>query len=269
MGFTPTSIKPSLNDVEITKEAVETVIPLTEPLTITVVYDNNAYDGRLKSAWGFSALVEYREHKLLFDTGGDGPTLMENMRTLGIDPTHIESVVLSHAHADHTGGLSALLEAGARPTVYLLPSFPAAFKSRFRDMATVVEVSVGQSITEGLFTTGEMGRSIPEQALVIRTDQGLVVITGCAHPGIVEIVEQAREMFDEPVELVLGGFHLGSKSEAEIDVILKEFRRLEVKHVAPCHCTGERAIALFASEFGEDFIQAGVGKVIRMEGGNP
>ena len=78
------------------------------------------------------------------------------------------------------------------------------------------------TIAEGLFTTGEMGRNIPEQSLVITTESGLVVITGCAHPGIVAIVEQARQMFEEPVRLVLGGFHLESK--AEIDAILRDFR---------------------------------------------
>jgi len=244
-----------------------THISATESLTITIVYDNNAYDERLKSAWGFSALVEYRNHILLFDTGGDGPTLMKNMRILGIDPTQIESVVLSHAHGDHTGGLGALLEAGARPVVYLPQSFSASFKRQVEQFTSVVEVLPGQSIAEGLFTTGEMGRSIPEQALVIRTEQGLVIVTGCAHPGIVAIVEQAREMFAEPVRLVLGGFHLGSKSIAEIDAILRDFRRLGVEQVAPCHCTGERAISMFAAEYRDDFIQAGVGKLVVLSGG--
>jgi 7,8-dihydropterin-6-yl-methyl-4-(beta-D-ribofuranosyl)aminobenzene 5'-phosphate synthase len=256
-------IKSSAGATEIVEKALETPITATESLTITIIYDNNAYDERLKSAWGFSALVAYRDHTLLFDTGGDGPTLMENMRILGIDPTQIESVVLSHAHGDHTGGLSALMEYGARPIVYLPPSFSTTFKNQVVLITEMIEVTPGLSIAQGMFTTGEMGQSIPEQALIIQTDQGLVVITGCAHPGIVEIVEQARVMFAEPVRLVLGGFHLGSKSKAEIGAILRDFRRLGVEQVAPCHCTGERAIAMFAAEYGEDFIQAGVGRVLR------
>ena len=262
-------IKSSAGATEIVEKALKTSITATESLTITLVYDNNAYDERLKSAWGFSALVEYCNHTLLFDTGGDGPTLMENVCILGIDPTQIESVVLSHAHGDHTGGLSALLEHGARPIVYLPPSFPAAFKDQVVKITEMIEVSPGLSIAQGMFTTGEMGQSIPEQALVIQTDQGLVVITGCAHPGIVEIVEQARVMFAEPVRLVLGGFHLGSKRKAEIGSILKDFRRIGIEQVAPCHCTGERAITMFAAEYGEDFIEMGVGKIILVEGGSP
>ena len=77
-------------------------------LSITIVYDNNSFDPRLKTAWGFSALVEYHEQILLFDTGGGGQILLENLQALEIDPTHIQSIVLSHAHGDHTGGLSAL-----------------------------------------------------------------------------------------------------------------------------------------------------------------
>jgi len=243
----------------------ENLLPTQVPLTITVVYDNHEVDQRLKSAWGFSALVEYRSQTLLFDTGGDGPTLMENLRNLGKDPTQIERVMLSHAHGDHTGGLSALFEHGARPVVYLLASFPGPFRRQAARRTEVIEVKPGLSIAEGFYTTGDMGGSIPEQALVIQTDQGLVIITGCAHPGIVEIVAQSRQMFSGRVRLVLGGFHLGNKSEAEIGMILKEFRRLKVEQVAPCHCTGERAIAMFAAEYGEDFIQAGVGKVISLD----
>jgi 7,8-dihydropterin-6-yl-methyl-4-(beta-D-ribofuranosyl)aminobenzene 5'-phosphate synthase len=246
-------------------ERWETPIPMPQSITITIVFDNNVYDPRLKTAWGFSAMIEYLDQCLLFDTGGDGQILLENMRILGIDPNQIEAVVLSHAHGDHTGGLSALLELEARPTVYLLPSFPKAFITQVGRVVDVVEVTPGLLLGAALYTTGEMSQNIPEQALVIKTDQGLVIITGCAHPGIVEIVKQARSMYDEKVRLVLGGFHLGSKSKAEIGSILKEFRRLGVEQVAPCHCTGETAIAMFAAEYGEAFIPAGAGRIIRLE----
>ncbi len=262
---TPTATRSSAVVAETLEEALETHLSATESLTITLVYDNNAYGGRLKTAWGFAALVAYHNQTLLFDTGGDGQTLVQNMRILEIDPTQIESVLLSHAHGDHTGGLSTLLELGARPTVYLPPSFSASFKNQVGRRTEVTEVAPGLSFAEGMLTTGEMGRSIPEQALVIRTEPGLVLVTGCAHPGIVEIVEHAQEMFDEPVRLVLGGFHLGGKSKTEIDAILTNFRRLEVEQVAPCHCTGDQAIAMFSAEYGEHFIQAGVGRVIVLD----
>ena len=263
---TPTSPAIRLTETNSDVQAVATSLP--PALTITIIYDNNVYDQKLSSAWGFSALVEYRDHTLLFDTGGDGQLLMENMRILGIDPTRIDSVMLSHAHDDHTGGLTALLNSGVEPIVYLLPSFPSAFKRQIEQSTQINEVFPGQSFAEGLWTTGEMGTTIPEQALVIQTEQGLVVITGCAHPGIVAIVEQAAAMFTEPIRLVLGGFHLGSKSETEINAILADFRYLEVEQVAPCHCTGENAITMFAAEYGDDFIQIGAGSIIRLDAGD-
>lgn len=264
--ITVEEVTPS-NTTTMTLTAIETeqerITPMPEPeiLKITIIYDNNMYDTRLKTAWGFSALVEYHDHTLLFDTGGDGPTLMSNMRILGIDPTGINSVVLSHIHGDHVGGLVDLLESGARPVVYLLPSFPDVFKNQVSQKAEVIEVTRGMQIFDDIYTTGEMGESIHEQSLVIVTAQGLVIVTGCAHPGIVKIVDQVQDMFTDPVNLVMGGFHLGSKNEPEIESILRDFRRLGVQHVAPCHCTGDRATAMFASEYGVDFIQAGAGRV--------
>ncbi|OGN89537.1 MAG: hypothetical protein A2Y88_14370 [Chloroflexi bacterium RBG_13_48_10] len=237
----------------------------TETITITVVYDNNPYDHRLSTAWGFSALVEYWNHTLLFDTGGDGNILMENMRILGIDPTRIDSVVLSHAHDDHTGGLAAFLDTGAKPVVYLLPSFPVSIKRQIEISTQFSEVSPGQSFVEGLWTTGEISGPIPEQALIIHTKQGLVIITGCAHPGIVKIIEQVKSLFVEPVYLVMGGLHLGEKTVAEMDAILNDFRRLDIEQIAPSHCTGEYAISRFADEYEENFIQVGAGSVIRLE----
>jgi len=259
-----TPLKPTVS-VGIEEEIVEPFTPTSDPLTVTIVYDNIAFDDRLKTAWGFSALVEHQGQTLLFDTGGDGPTLIENMVVLGIDPGKIDHLVLSHPHGDHTGGLNAVLEYGARPTVYLLPSFPVSFKSRVSSVTEVIEAAPGQMITENIFTTGQIIGDVPEQALVIMTDQGLVIITGCAHPGIAKIVEQAQSLFDEPVHLVLGGFHLIEKSQDEISAILSDFRRLEVDQVAPCHCTGAQAVEMFASEYADNFVRVGLGKVIQFE----
>jgi 7,8-dihydropterin-6-yl-methyl-4-(beta-D-ribofuranosyl)aminobenzene 5'-phosphate synthase len=234
-------------------------------LTLTIVYDNNAYDPRLRTAWGFSCLIEYRGQVILFDTGGDSPTLLANMAVLGIDPNRIEAVVLSHIHGDHTGGLSGLLPITSDGlTVFVPRSFPTRFKDAIQTRAQLVEVSEPGEMGEEVYTTGELGTGIIEQSLMIRTDEGLVVVTGCAHPGIVEIIRKAKALTGDEVCLVLGGFHLGDKSRKEIEGILSEFRRLGVRKVAPCHCTGEQAIRLFRQEYGQDFIQAGVGKVIRV-----
>lgn len=244
----------------------QTMTPTTEhSLTITIVYDNNAYAPELTTAWGFAAVVAYDSHTLLFDTGGQGAILLRNMNALGINPLAIEHVVLSHAHNDHTGGLQQLLATGARPVVHLLPSFADNFKQQVAAQTKAVETAPGLQMTEGVFVTGEIAEAVPEQALVLATGRGLVIITGCAHPGVDRIVARAQELSDRPIYLVLGGFHLGSANAGEITRILRTLRQMGVQKVAPCHCTGERAIAMFAEEYGEDFIQAGVGRRIVLE----
>jgi 7,8-dihydropterin-6-yl-methyl-4-(beta-D-ribofuranosyl)aminobenzene 5'-phosphate synthase len=163
--------------------------------------------------------------------------------------------------------LSALLENSDQPTIYLLPSFAKSYKRQLGLVTQVSEVTSGQVVVDDNLTTGDVGGNISEQALVIRTEEGLVVITGCAHPGIVQIIERAVELTSGPVHLVLGGFHLGNKSENEISAILADFRRLGVQKVAPCHCTGERAIAMFSAEYGQAFVQAGAGRLITLDEG--
>jgi 7,8-dihydropterin-6-yl-methyl-4-(beta-D-ribofuranosyl)aminobenzene 5'-phosphate synthase len=235
-----------------------------EHLTLTIVYDNNAHRAGLRTEWGFACLVETGQNTVLFDTGGKGDVLMGNMAELGIDPQQIEAVVLSHAHGDHTDGLQALLEAGARPTVYVLASFPLSFKNEVRAYTELVEVKAPIEIATGVYSTGRAGTRIPEQALVIEAADGPVVLTGCAHPGLVKMVRRARQVVDQDPALVMGGFHLGGASRSEIEAIIDELRQLGVRQVAPCHCTGDRARRQFTEAWGTDCILAGVGQVIEM-----
>ena len=231
-------------------------------MRFATIYDNRSLYPHLASRWGFACLVG---DDLLFDTGGDGHTLLSNMAKMGIDPSRIGTVVLSHAHGDHTGGLGSLLGTGVRPTVYVPRSFPSRFKADVRSLTRLVEVHEPLEIRPGVHTTGEVGRGLAEQALAVETEKGLVVITGCAHPGVVEMVRHARQIGEGEVYLVLGGFHLGGVSGRRVERIIADFRRLGVQKVAPCHCTGDRAIEIFAEEYGEDFIRVGVGMVLDVE----
>jgi 7,8-dihydropterin-6-yl-methyl-4-(beta-D-ribofuranosyl)aminobenzene 5'-phosphate synthase len=235
-------------------------------ITITVVYDNYPYQAGLGTAWGFAALVEYKDTLLLFDTGGSGPLLLSNLTALGYKPGDIGIVVLSHEHNDHTGGLQSLLSAGADPVIYIPPSFSNSFKNQYQNQFQLIEGRPGMKIAERIYTIGEMPGPPPEQALVIDTTQGLVVITGCAHPGVDKMILEAKRQYKEDIYLVLGGFHLGSASDSRVNAIIKEFQRLGVKYAAPCHCTGDRAIGMFRNAFGKDFLPVGVGAVIEIEG---
>ena len=263
----PTPTSTPIPTATLTPTPKPTPTKAIQGLTITIVYDNNPYDKRLKTAWGFSCLVKRGDLKLLFDTGADAPTLLSNMATLGLDPTEIDIIVLSHIHGDHIGGLEGILAVNKKTTVYLPRSFPTSLKKKIGASARVVEVHDPMEIAEGIYTTGEMGQGVLEQSLVLVTEPGLVVITGCAHPGVVNIVAKAKEITGEEVYLVMGGFHLISADKAMIEGIVEDFRKLGVQKVAPCHCSGDLARSLFEKAYGRDFIRVGVGSKLKIDQG--
>jgi 7,8-dihydropterin-6-yl-methyl-4-(beta-D-ribofuranosyl)aminobenzene 5'-phosphate synthase len=235
-------------------------------ISITIVYDNNSFIKELQSDWGFSCFIKGIEKTILFDTGTDGNILLSNMEKLGIGPKEIEIVLLSHIHGDHTGGLWEFLKRNSNVTVYVPNSFPEDFKKKIKSYgAEYIDVSKNIEVCKNVYSTGELGTSIKEQSLVIETEKGLIVITGCAHPGIVEIVRSSMESSGKEVYLVFGGFHLISHSKREIKEIIKEFREISIIKAGPCHCSGETAREMFKEEYGEDFVEIGVGKVIEIK----
>jgi len=236
-----------------------------EDLTVTIIYDNRVVAEGLESAWGFACLVEGLEKTILFDTGGDGPILLRNMAELGIEPRDVDLVVLSHAHWDHTGGLADFLDVHSGVTVYLLESFPDEIGDDSRSRgAGVIKVSEPTELCGGATSTGEMvGQTgIQEQSLVLSTDSGVAVVTGCAHPGIVSTVERAKEMTDRDVLVIIGGFHLFKDSDASVRRIVSRLQELEVRWAAPCHCSGDSAIQRFADAYGHAFLPCRAGSVI-------
>ena len=107
--------------------------------SIIVVFDNNTLRTDLVQGWGFSCVVQFAGRTILFDTGGNGAVLLENMGKLNISPEKIDTVVLSHAHGDHANGLSAFLEKSSSVAVYLPQSFPRQYKEGVRSFGAVVE----------------------------------------------------------------------------------------------------------------------------------
>ena len=232
-------------------------------LRIHVVFNNVTYQVGLKTGWGFACLLQGLDKTVLFDTGGNGELLLDNMHQLGLDPKTVEAVVLSHSHGDHTGGLGAFLAANQHVIVYLPESFPAAFQQEVKHLgATVETVSGPQRLFDSVYSTGEMGDVTREQALIVDTSRGLIVITGCAHPNVADMVERATAYRGKHVYLLIGGFHLGGTSEPEIRTIIKRLKTLGVRKVAPSHCTGDTAIRLFREAWKDDFIEGGLGAVI-------
>jgi 7,8-dihydropterin-6-yl-methyl-4-(beta-D-ribofuranosyl)aminobenzene 5'-phosphate synthase len=235
-------------------------------LTITVIYDNNPYKEGLQTGWGFSSLVSGAEKTILFDTGGDGSILLGNMEKLAIEPNSIDTVVLSHIHGDHTGGLDSFLENNPDVTIYLPKSFPKKFKDNiFSFRSKIVEVEEYCKICENVYSTGELGRLIKEQSLIIRTDKGLIVITGCAHPGIIKIVNATKNLLEDNILMVIGGFHLEWATKGKIEKIISAFKQMGVRYVGPAHCSGDKARSLFKRHFGTNYINVGAGKVITIQ----
>ncbi len=234
-------------------------------ITITGIYNNVPFNENLKTAWGISFFIEGVEKTIMFDTGGDGSILLSNMEKLKIDPARVELVILSHIHYDHVGGLYSFLKKNNKVTVYLPASFPDDFKNNVKSKTgKIVTVKDPLKICENVWSTGELGTSIKEQSLIIDTPEGLVVLTGCSHPGIVNIASFVNNYFKKNIYMILGGFHLYSSSESTIKKIVSELKSLKVKKIAPSHCTGEKATELFKEAWGKNFIGSGCGTKIKL-----
>lgn len=233
-------------------------------IVITNMFDNVRTDTRLTARWGFAALISRGGSELLFDTGGDGSVLLANMAALGVDPQGIDAVMISHAHSDHIGGLDRLLDENDRVRILLPGGVPEQARRRLSVRGVEYRVlDAPVEIFPGMHSTGTLGKDVREQALVLETGDGLVILTGCAHPGIVEIVKRARAIDPEAaVALVMGGMHLREASNRQIDTVISGLKALGVRKVAPSHCTGDRAIERFRLAYGAEFVRAGAGTTL-------
>lgn len=208
---------------------------------------------------------------VLFDTFGDSDYLLKNMRTFKVDMARIKHIVLSHDDWDHIGGLWRLLDGRKDVTVYICPGFKQEIKDKIISSgARVVEVSALTEIKEGVFSSGQIQafrglEKIFEQVLIIKFLKRLTVVTGCAHPGIVNIVDIVQKSFSrEKVYSILGGLHLKDSSMTEIDEVVLALRARGVSKIAPTHCTGENATKAFEREYGIDFLKVVPGFVIEV-----
>jgi 7,8-dihydropterin-6-yl-methyl-4-(beta-D-ribofuranosyl)aminobenzene 5'-phosphate synthase len=208
----------------------------------TIIYDNTSLKKELQADWGFACLVEVQDRKILFDTGASGPILISNMDALGIDPSGIDELIISHDHWDHTGGMADFLKAKSVP-VYVPDSC-----GRPSGAAEVIKVKDALEIHDGVFSTGELGGI--EQSLVLATDRGPVVIAGCSHPGVGSILKAASRWGD--VHALIGGLHGFN------DLPLLE----DLELVCPTHCT--QHISDIKKSYPEKYVQGGAGKVIEI-----
>lgn len=207
-------------------------------MKITIIYDNEVYKRGLEADWGFSCLVEIKNTpKILFDTGANGKILLSNMEKLNIDPQSIDEVFISHAHLDHMGGLSDFLRINKRAKVYV-PFYSAYSKA--------IAIKRPLKIHANVFSTGELEGI--EQSMAVKTEKGIVVIVGCSHPGVRNILKVASKF--GKVYGIIGGLHGFRKFDL--------FKDLEL--ICPCHCTQFKS--KINDLYPEKCIDGGVGKII-------
>ncbi|WP_205804326.1 MBL fold metallo-hydrolase [Methanolobus halotolerans] len=212
-------------------------------MKLTVVYDNEAKDD-LQGGWGFSCFIETPGKNILFDTGWDGHLLLGNMGRLSISPQDADVLVLSHQHWDHMGGMTTFLNASSGVEAYVPAGFSANLKKEISSRCeSLHEVKGSRDICKGVFTTGELGKEIKEQSLIVDSGRGLLVIAGCSHPGLAAILG-AASAFGE-VTGIIGGLHDS-----------KEYGLLAgMQLIGAGHCTAhkDRILELYPDAFTDIF----------------
>jgi 7,8-dihydropterin-6-yl-methyl-4-(beta-D-ribofuranosyl)aminobenzene 5'-phosphate synthase len=231
-------------------------------LHITIIYDNYQADPSLQPDWGFACMVEYQGEQLLFDTGAKEDVYKYNAGLLGVNPEVFPTLFISHWHGDHTAGIPWVT--GINPSIkcYLPASFFNQLKAsgQLPDNSTSVNKPI--HMYGPFYSTGEEFEAFREQGLVVKTENGGVLITGCGHPGVVDMVSKAEDELGIQIHTVVGGLHLLDKSASEVEQIASDLSKMGVRKICPTHCTGDRSIAVLKASFGDGYIPGGTGKEI-------
>jgi len=271
----------------------------TGDLTVTILRDNLAPEG-LKAGHGLALLVEADEACVLLDTG-DSPETWDNADALGVELGRVSCLVLSHGHYDHTGGIEELLRrvgelrVVAHPAVFEprwamggTPRYigPPLSRAELEALGARLELNAQPlEIAPGVMTTGQVPRDaqdlppqtrlrverdgqtrpddfIDDMSVVVSLQEVAVVLTGCAHAGLVNIVAHCGRLAPAPLRALLGGTHLMASSEEEVVAIAGELRARGLTHLAPLHCTGESGRRFLEKHFAGTVLPAATGDTL-------
>lgn len=265
------------------------------PASITIIYDAFGTQPALTRDWGFAALIEYHGHHILFDTGNNAATFARNVQRLHIDLRHLDMVILSHRHSDHTAGLQVVLRANPSVPIYAPrepfgpfgTTLPSNFYRTEPDLpdsmryfggqpqtaiqagtlwpgARITVVDSSLSLSPGIHLVLQVSdapgtKELRELSLVLNTPSGDVVVVGCSHPGIEHILA-GRAAPTTPIQLLVGGLHLVATPDSVVEALSLRLRdNWQLHAIAPGHCTGEPAFKALAAAFGERYRYAGLG----------
>lgn len=249
-----------------TTTAREPILHLTgspdSAVHVTIIYDNYQANTDLKTDWGFACLVEYQGNKLLFDAGREANLYRENVELLKIKPGEIPTLFISHEHGDHTAGIPWICEQNPSIQCYLPATFADKLKAGDKLPAHSKAISLPTHLYGPFYSTGENFAAFNEQGLVIETESGGVLVTGCGHPGAIAMVKMAQEELGIEVHTVIGGLHLMRTAESDVSDIGDELQKMGIKQICPTHCTGDKSIAALKASFGKGYISGGTGKEI-------
>ena len=274
-------------------------------LKITTLVDNIAFPGtRFWAEHGLSFLIEADGEKILFDTGQSAEVIAHNLDVLGEDLHDLQYVCLSHGHYDHTGGLRDIIKRTERAKVFAYPNvFDNKYIKRGEEyksigapmikmqMDTHFELqldSEGSEVIEGIRTTGQIPRIndfetvpdryfiksygayahddiIDDQALIIESKSGIIVVLGCAHAGVVNTLNHVRNITNQrEIWGVLGGMHLIGADLDRLNETVKALEEFDVQNIGLSHCSGTNAFLFLSGKFGDRVYLNSVGSVIEI-----
>ena len=265
---------------------------------ITILYDAFGKDSAMQKDWGYAALVEYGGKRILFDSANNPEIFAQNVKAKHIDLSKLDFVVISHRHGDHIGGLAYLLKVNPKVKIYAPKEgfgvfgadLPSSFyrkdpsllpEQRYYGGAPPDVMRFGSAWPGANFqlvdNTAEIASDIHlislvsdkagtlelrELSLAMNTPDGIVLVVGCAHPGIDNIVEAASTI-NPRIHLIAGGFHLVVAKDPDIEKIVTTLHdTFKVQFVAPGHCTGEPAFVALRKAFGDRYLYAGLGTTL-------